>query len=295
MNSETHFCLRVDVDTFEGLKKGISEIYNLTKDLDVPLTIYLSLGKYATGRNIFRKIMHKERISSISPLKRNSIRSLFRGILLPPARIGYSEKTLLKNFYNEDLIEIHPHGYNHVKWSSRFNEFTQETTSEYIENIFSEYESIFNSKPIANAAPNFQTNKFYFRIMEEKGIEFLADYKHSEPFFLQFESSREDSQNILQLPVTEPTIEELLIQGKSTDKIKENFKNRFENHKGTESKYVCFYLHAIYEPFKLKTILEYILNLAIKFDMKPSTHKIFKEEGFEAPKIKYEELLQRGL
>ncbi|OLS32572.1 MAG: putative 4-deoxy-4-formamido-L-arabinose-phosphoundecaprenol deformylase ArnD [Candidatus Heimdallarchaeota archaeon AB_125] len=293
MNSETHFCLRVDVDTFEGLKKGIPEIYNLIQDSDIPLTVYLSLGNYATGRNIFRKIKHKEKLTSIPLWERNSLRSLFRGVLLPPAKIGKSAKGLLKNYESKDLVEIHPHGYNHVKWSTNFHEFSREKTNEYIENIFTEYENIFHSKPIANAAPNFQTNKIYFQIMKEKGVEFLADFKHPEPFFLQFETPEKNVQEILQLPVTEPTIEELIIQGKNIERIKEEYRTRFKHYKDINSNYICFYLHAIYEPFKMKKLLEYILNLTIKFDMKPTSHKNFKEKIVTAPKIRYDEIIQR--
>ena len=56
MNSETNFCLRVDVDTFEGLTKGIPKVLEISKKHEIPTSIYLSLGKYETGRNLFRKI-----------------------------------------------------------------------------------------------------------------------------------------------------------------------------------------------------------------------------------------------
>jgi hypothetical protein len=292
MNSETHFCLRVDVDTFEGLRKGIPEIHTLAKELDIPLTVYLSLGKYATGRNIFRKIKHKEKLTAIPPWRRNSIVSLTRGVILPPKRIGKSAQNMLKDYNNRDSIEIHPHGYNHVKWSSSFIQFTKEKTSEYINKMFSEYKIIFGSKPIANAAPNFQSNKYYFQIMKEKKVEFLADFKHHEPFYVQFETNN-DLQNILQLPVTEPTLEDLLLQGKSIEKIKEKFKERFEQHIEKNTEYVCFYLHAIYEPFRLKKLLNYVLNLTIKLDMVATSHKNFKKRAINAPKIKYEKFMQR--
>jgi len=294
MNTETHFCLRVDVDTFEGLKKGIPLIYNIVKGLDIPTTIYLSLGKYATGRNIFRKIRHKEKISStIPPWRRSSIQSLFRGVLLPPARIRESAKSLLKNYNDKELFEIHPHGYNHVKWSSGFSRFSFEKTSKFIEKIFIEYNQIFNSVPITNAAPNFQTNKFYFQIMKEKGVEFLADYKYSEPFQLQFETTEKKTQQILQLPVTEPTFEELLQKGKSIEEIKKVFRENFEKYTDQNADYVCFYLHAIYEPFKLRKLLEDLFNLVIKLDMKTVTHKSYKDIVKKTLAIRYKELIQR--
>ena len=102
--------------------------------------------------------------------------------------------------------------------------------SKFIEKIFIEYNQIFNSVPITNAAPNFQTNKFYFQIMKEKGVEFLADYKYSEPFQLQFETTEKKSQQILQLPVNEPTFEELLQKGKSIEEIKKIYRKNFKQY-----------------------------------------------------------------
>ena len=105
MNTETHFCLRVDVDTFEGLKKGIPKCIKFAEKTGCPITMYLSLGKYVTGRNIFRIIRDREKIKiTIPPWKRSSIRSIFRGILLPPAKIGDKEKYLLQQYNQSENI-----------------------------------------------------------------------------------------------------------------------------------------------------------------------------------------------
>ena len=98
----------------------------------------------------------------------------------------------------------------------------------------------------------------------------------------------------MQLPVTEPNLEDLIIQKKSIDKIKQEFRDKFEHYKDISSSYVCFYFHAIYEPFKLKDLLEHILNLTIKFDMKPITHKNYSQIIDEVPVMNYDELAERG-
>ncbi|MCG3222791.1 MAG: hypothetical protein H7641_15535, partial [Candidatus Heimdallarchaeota archaeon] len=127
MNTETNFCLRVDVDTFEGLKFGIPKVVDLALKLECSVTIYLSLGKYATGRNLFRIIRNKEITEKrIPPWKRNHPKSIIRGLLLPSRGIKEKEIKKLQEYNTEKLIEFHPHGYNHVKWSKSFSGLSYE-------------------------------------------------------------------------------------------------------------------------------------------------------------------------
>ncbi len=293
MITETNFCLRVDVDTYEGLKYGIPKIARLSKELDFPVTVYLSLGKYATGRNIFRIIKTRNNIKlNIHGLKRNYTRSLARGLILPSKTIGSKEKELLKSYNLNELLEFHPHGFNHVKWSSNFANFSYEKTREYIDAIINEYELIFDKKPTANAAPNFQTNNHYFKLLIKLGFVFSSDFYKMPPFNLELEKTKKNSKSfkITQLTVTEPTIEELLLQGKSINQIKNAYKKTFEEYVNQGVDYVCMYIHSVFEPIRLENVLQEICRLTYKLDMKPSTHNNYYKKVKELPKIKYSEL-----
>ena len=289
MNSETNFCLRVDVDTFEGLKKGIPKVLEISKKHEIPISIYLSLGKYETGRNLFRKIQKKERIiNNISPWKRNSFKSLLRGIVLPAKTIGDKEKKFLQNINKDSDAEIHPHGYNHVRWSSNFPNLSKDKTRDIVSNLIDEYRSIFQKKPIANAAPNFSVNKHYFQTLIDNKFKFSADFRYSEPFMLQLE---EKNSQITQFPVTESTIEEHITMGKSTDHIVSEYKVRFDSHVENGTKYVCFYVHAVYEPLRLETTMNKVLSYVNKCDFKATTHSKFYQVCSKLPIVSIETLL----
>ncbi|MBY9001494.1 MAG: hypothetical protein KGD64_11295, partial [Candidatus Heimdallarchaeota archaeon] len=178
--------------------------------------------------------------------------------------------------------------YNHVNWSAKFHNLSKEKTTESIKKIVNEYESIFSKKPISNAAPNFNVNRHYFQILLDNNFKFAADFKHSNAFNLQLE---ENSSQIIQLPVTEPTIEELIYLGKSQDQIRSELKRRFKDHVEKESNYVCFYIHAIYEPVRLEKTLEKILSYIYKQDMKAITHSTYHRECSNLPTIAMETLL----
>jgi hypothetical protein len=295
MTTETNFCLRADVDTYEGLKYGVPKIVRLSKELDFPVTIYLSLGKFTTGRNIFRIIKSRKNVQlNIQGFKRNYNRSLVRGLILPSKTIGSKEKEFLNTYDKDELLEFHPHGFNHIKWSSNFDNFSYERTKEFIEATVNEYELIFNKKPTANAAPNFQTNKHYFELLKKLNFDFSSDFYKMSPFNLEIDKTKNNSKscNIIQLTVTEPTIEELLLKGKSIDQIKNKYEKTFERYVDQGVDYVCMYIHSVFEPIRLEKLLHEICQLIYNLDMKPTTHNNFYKKVKELPKIKYSELLK---
>jgi hypothetical protein len=191
-------------------------------------------------------------------------------------------------------LEFHPHGYNHVKWSSSFSKATFEETKKIMKAMIEEYSNIFNKKPTAAAAPNFQVNKHYFQLLKEEDFSFSADLHYPEPIKLQFADRRDPKRTFLipQLPVTEISIEEFILKGKTLNQIKNYYKKRFEDAVDEGKNYVCLYMHAIYEPIKLSGLLEDIINLVFKFDMKSLTHNEFYKVQTDFPVIEYEQVLK---
>ena len=285
---ETSICFRVDIDTWEGLQKGVPRCIKLSEENSFPFTYYLSLGKYATGRNLFRIIKNKEKIQRKIPVwRRNHWLDLFRGVLLPSKKINTPLIETLREYEASELIEFHPHGYNHVRWSGDFQHFSKEETSDYLDLIRSEYVKIFDKEPIANAAPNFRVNPFYFLLLSTKHFKFASDFIYHTPFILEANNEK----SVCQLPVTEETIECLIMKGMNRKEIIEFYKERFQTLIDNGISYICLYIHAIFEPLKLYPIIEDIIELTEKFDMKALTHSEYFNQSKKFPIIKLEEIL----
>ena len=284
---ETKFCFRVDIDTWGGIHKGLPRCIELAKEYSLPITYYLSLGEYATGKNIFRIVKNKETIRGKIPVwKRNYWKDLFRGVLLPTKKIDEKTKFKLQEYESKEFSEFHPHGFNHVAWSRDFDKFNEYKTSEYLDSAIEEYTKIFNYKPKANAAPNFVINRFYLKMLPQKKFEFASDFIYHEPFYLTIDSSENQQfKSIVQLPVTEETIENLVIKGRNKSQIVEFYKKRFQEQIDRGSTYICMYSHAIYEPIKLQNIVEEIFKLVIKLDIEPLTHYEYYEQRKKLPTI----------
>ncbi|MHA1199494.1 MAG: hypothetical protein ACTSQF_09230 [Candidatus Heimdallarchaeaceae archaeon] len=293
MKMETSFCFRVDIDTWEGLHKGIPECLSLSKKNSFPFTYYLSLGKYATGRNLFRIVKNKEPIRRNIPVwQRNHWKDLFRGIFLPPKKIGTNTIKILKEYQANEHTEFHSHGYNHVQWANSFNRFSEDETSSYLDLMKTEFTKIFGKGPLANAAPNFKVNPFYLSLLSSKQFKFASDFVHHSPFLLSSsDTSKNTEESIVQLPVTEETIESLVMLGKSRSEIIEFYKQRFQNQIDNGISYVCLYIHAVYEPLKLYSVIEDIIKLTEQYDMKPLTHLEYYNQRKQYPTIKINNLL----
>ena len=297
MNTETNFCLRVDVDTFEGLKLGMPNVVDFALKTECAVTVYLSLGKFSTGRNLFRIIKNKEiNQKRIPPWQRNHPKSIFRGLLLPSREIRDKEIKIIQEFNSERLIEFHPHGYNHIKWSRSFSKLNYENTKEIVVKLIEENKRIFGKEPVANAAPNFQINKHYFRILKEENFSFSSDIIYPIPFNLRFEGNSSSNQTfqIPQLPVTETSIEEFILQGKTSEQILKEYNKRFKEYVDLGKKYICLYVHSIYEPIKHINLLNEIINLTFKLDMNTLTHSEFLQSQAKFPVVEYNEIFGEG-
>lgn len=298
MQTETNFCLRVDVDTFEGIRKGIPKTVYFVNQHECPTSFYLSMGKYATGRNIFRILKEKEKVlgRKISILNRNHWKDILRGIVLPPKYIGMKEAIQLREHEKNEMVEFYAHGYNHIKWSRHFASFNQEQTEYFLEITKQEFHRVFGQFPRGNASPNFIVNPYYFQILNDKGFEFAADFCYPHPFYLKYENieKKEQEKSVIQFPVTEPTIEQLLQRGYSTEKIENFYKKRFREYIDQGKKYVCLYLHAIFEPVKMKKVLSKIIERATKYDMRLITHSSLFKSKKDWPTIDQSSLIGGG-
>ena len=82
------------------------------------------------------------------------------------------------------------------------------------------------------------------------------------------------------------------MQGKSRSEIIEFYKQRFQNQIDNGISYVCLYIHAIYEPIKLYSIIEEIIKLTEQCDMKPLTHLEYYNQRKQYPTIEINNILQ---
>ena len=244
-------CLRVDVDGFEGLRKGTKNIVDLILTHNVKGTFFVNMGIEASiadilGGFIVKKSKKITKSLSVTKSRYTLLQNIRRLIL--PINFGKhfckSLKFIIDNY--KESIEIEPHAWNHFKFSHYFPNMD---IKKEIEKIINSYINCFGEKPIGYAPPSFNENKTLYRILKNRGIKYISSRFGGKPFKLY---------GLFQIPLSiRYSVEETLFYNLDIQKI---YFNRMKN-----LKYFSFYIHADAEGINdnLFNILENII-LALK-------------------------------
>jgi len=200
--------LRIDIDTFEGLTKGVPQILDILNQFDLRASFYCTMGREGDILNSLRHKIRSERVfarnvegeeykqlrdtvqqfgvgislsEAANRLFKNPLAFLSEGTrlsrsLLFPHRVS-SAIDILKRIADEKH-EIGPHGYIHIKWSG----ITPIEMREEFEAMISEYFRIFQTYPKSWCAPFGTFNQDVIRLTEEARMEVNSYLGGSEMF-----------------------------------------------------------------------------------------------------------------
>src|SRR5438132_976649 len=104
--------LKVDVDTYDGMRDGVPNFLNLFKRLNIRASFYIPFGPDASGRAVLRVFTKKgflKKMFKTNALKLYGLKTMLRGTLLPAPMIGSSFPDLVKAIKAEGH-EIGIHG-----------------------------------------------------------------------------------------------------------------------------------------------------------------------------------------
>ena len=110
--------LKIDVDTHEGMKKGVPRLLESLAALEVKGTFYLSMGPDASGLAILQLLKNPRFLKKM--LKSNApalygIKTALYGTLLPSPFIALSFPDLVRRIMAEGH-EVEFHAWDHRRW-----------------------------------------------------------------------------------------------------------------------------------------------------------------------------------
>lgn len=211
MNQSFHktIGIKVDVDTYEGMKKGVPTLLDLFHHFKIKASFFVPMGRDHTGwtvKRVFTKKGFLKKANRVGVMKTYGIRTLMRGILLPGPEIAKKNKDILDDIVSEGH-EVGIHGYDHVYWHDHVKEWDEAETSAILNRACKEYEDLLGKRPHSFAAPGWMINVYALRFFEQKGFIYSSDTRGSSPF-LPILGNNEF--NILQIPTTLPTLDEII-------------------------------------------------------------------------------------
>jgi peptidoglycan/xylan/chitin deacetylase (PgdA/CDA1 family) len=201
--------LKVDVDTYDGMRDGVPNFLRLFKELGIEASFYIPFGPDQSGRAVFRVFKKKgflRKMFKSNALKLYGVKTMLRGTLLPAPMIGASFPELAREIL-KDGHELGIHGYNHVEWQDHLLGMSATAVRRHLERGIESYEKAVGRKPRAFAAPAWLASPDSLRELDRLKFDYVSDTRGRTPFFPTM--AGEDFRT-LQIPSTLPTLDELL-------------------------------------------------------------------------------------
>jgi len=205
-------CLKIDVDTHDGMKNGVPALLKDLKDLGVKATFCLSFGPDNAGKAIFRLFRDlrflKKMLKTGAP-RLYGLRTVLSGTLLPARPIAVAFPALCRQI-KADGHEVIVHAWDHRRWQDHVKDMSIAQIEAEFEKAFSAFSNIFGERPKAVAAPGWQVSENSLLVQDRLGLIYASDLRQGVPCFLMTKTHKFKT---LQIPTTGPCLEELLAVG----------------------------------------------------------------------------------
>lgn len=201
--------IKVDVDTYAGMKKGVPVLLSLFKKYNIHASFFVPMGKDHTGwtiKRVFKRKGFLKNTGRVGVISTYGIKTLLYGLLLPGPEIANKNAYLLRRIIDEGH-ELGIHGHDHVYWHDHIKYFDQEETYKELKKAFHTYRELLKKDPQSFAAPGWMINKHALRFFEDNNFSYTSNVRGISPFFPKMDG---ESFSILEIPTTLPTLDETI-------------------------------------------------------------------------------------
>jgi undecaprenyl phosphate-alpha-L-ara4FN deformylase len=247
--------LRIDVDTFRGMRDGVPALCELLAEHDIKATFFFSVGPDNMGRNLWR-LLRPDFL--VKMMRTNAVGLygwdiIFRGTFWPGPKIGRKLDAQIKAAADAGH-EIGFHAWDHYRWQTCIDKQSVEEICWYMRRGVEQIRHITGSKPVCAAAPSWKCSERVLQARDQFKFRFNSDCRGTSIFYpvVNGKTLRQP-----QIPTTLPTYDEVMGQGGITDenyndyilsKIKEDQLNILTIHAEVEG----IAAHELFRDFILK-------------------------------------------
>ena len=200
--------IKVDVDTFRGMREGVPSLIALFDRYGVKASFFVPMGKDHTGRTVKRVLRRGflKKAGRVGVVDTYGIRTLLYGLLLPGPEIAGKNRSLLVRI-KENGHEVGIHGLDHVFWHDNIRNLSQKRTIRELDRAVAVYRELLGEKPQAFAAPGWNISTFALEYLEKAGFFYTSNARGRFPFYPKLE---ERVFSLLEIPSTLPTLDEMV-------------------------------------------------------------------------------------
>ena len=196
--------LKIDVDTYIGMKQGVPRLLSILGQFGIPATFYLSMGPDASGRAIIQLLKNPRFIRKM--LRTNAghlygMKTALYGTLLPSPMIALSFPELVEQIVSAGH-EVEFHAWDHRRWQDELNTKSYEWIEGWFEKGIHAYWRLVKKNPSSFGAPAWLIDNRILEIAGKYSFRYLSCTRAKEPFIHEISG-------LMEIPSDLPCFEEI--------------------------------------------------------------------------------------
>jgi hypothetical protein len=212
INRKNTLGLKIDVDTYIGMKQGVPRLLSILSHFDLQATFYLSMGPDASGRAVLQLIKNPrffKKMLRTNASRLYGIKTALYGTLLPSPLIALSFPELVEQIISAGH-EVEFHAWDHRRWQDELYKRSVEWIEDWFEKGIQAYRSLVGKKPSSFGAPSWVIDDRVLEIVQKYSFQYLSCTRAKEPFI-------HDGSGLMEIPSNLPCLEEIgVTRGVST-------------------------------------------------------------------------------
>ncbi len=201
--NENALGIKIDVDTYQGMKKGVPRLLDILDRFNIKATFYLSMGPDASGRAVLQLIKNplflKKMIKSNAP-GLYGIKTALYGTLLPSPMIALSFPEIVKQIISSGH-EVQFHAWDHRRWQDELDAKSVEWIKGWFDKGVNAFAKLTGHMPSSFGAPAWLIDDRVMEIIKEYKFDYLSCTRADKPFI-------HENIGVMEIPSDLPCIEE---------------------------------------------------------------------------------------
>lgn len=198
--------IKIDVDTYHGMKNGVPRLLNILGNYDIKGTFFLSIGPDASGRAIVQLIKNPRFLKKM--VRTNAVglyglRTALYGTLLPSPMIALSFPDIVRQIMSQGH-EIQFHAWDHRRWQDEVHTRSTQWIRDWFEKGIRGFTELTGQTPSAFGAPAWAIDDRVMEILKDYRFDYLSCTRAKKPFI-------HEKIGVVEIPSDLPCFEEVRV------------------------------------------------------------------------------------
>jgi peptidoglycan/xylan/chitin deacetylase (PgdA/CDA1 family) len=199
--------LKIDVDTYQGMRRGVPRLLSLLRQEGLRATFFLSIGPDASGRAILQILKNPRFLQKMVRTRAASLygfRTALYGTLLPSPKIALSFPDLVRQIMAEGH-EVQFHAWDHRRWQDELAVRPEAWIRDWFRRGIEGFESLTGRRPASFGAPAWLIDDRVLSLVRDLHLDYLSCTRAKEPFI-------HEGTDLVEIPSDLPCFEETGIE-----------------------------------------------------------------------------------